>query len=283
MTKHKSSNILINKASGEQELFDVAKLRNSLSRAGADDFVVKEITENIQEWLYEGVSTKKIYERAFSLLRRQSQRNATLYKLKRSLFELGPSGYPFEHLIGEIYRRRGFSVEVGVVVQGHCITHEMDVIATDSREQILLECKYGIDQGKIISIQVPLYVRSRIEDIIAERKQFSQYKDLTFNGGVVTNTRFSNDAIEYSKCYGLSLLGWDYPNGNGLKEILECERIFPVTILSSLTAKQKSFIMDQGIVTCLQLHNDLKVLESMTIPPNKMKSIQEELEAILEI
>ena len=135
MTKHKSSNILINKASGEQEFFDVAKLRNSLSRAGADDFVVKDITENIQAWLYEGVSTKKIYERAFTLLRRQSQRNATLYKLKRSLFELGPSGYPFEHLIGEIYRRRGFSVEVGVVVQGHCITHEMDVIATNTSDK----------------------------------------------------------------------------------------------------------------------------------------------------
>lgn len=283
MTKHKSSNILINKASGEQEFFDVAKLRNSLSRAGADDFVVKDITENIQAWLYEGVSTKKIYERAFTLLRRQSQRNATLYKLKRSLFELGPSGYPFEHLIGEIYRRRGFSVEVGVVVQGHCITHEMDVIATNTSEQILLECKYGIDQGKTISIQVPLYVRSRIEDIVAERKQIPQYKDLTFNGGVVTNTRFSADSIEYSKCYGLSLLGWDYPTGNGLKEILERERIFPITILSNLTAKQKGFIMDQGIVTCLQLHNDLKVLESMAIPPNKMKSIQEELEAILEI
>lgn len=283
MTTHKSSNILIKKASGEQELFDVAKLRNSLSRAGADDFAVKDITENIQTWLYEGVSTKNIYERAFTLLQHQSQRNATLYKLKHSLFELGPSGYPFEHLIGEIYRRRGFSVEVGVVVQGHCITHEMDVIATNAREQILLECKYGIDQGKTISIQVPLYVRSRIEDIVAERKQISQYKNLIFKGGVVTNTRFSADSIEYSKCYGLSLLGWDYPTGNGLKEILERERIFPVTILSNFTSKQKSFIMDQGIVTCLKLYNDLKVLDSLMFSPNKMKSIREELEAILEL
>jgi len=112
--------IIGRKASGETELFDVSKLQRSLQKAGAEFSAVNKITEDINKWIYSGVTTKKIYSRAFSLLRREQRGAAMRYKLKQAIMELGPTGYPFENLIGEIFRKQGFNIEVGVVVEGNC-------------------------------------------------------------------------------------------------------------------------------------------------------------------
>ncbi len=281
MTSH--NKIFIRKASGEYELFDESKLKHSLERAGADKRISESIAFEVKKVLFEGISTRKIYSIAFRILRRHDQKKALLYKLKQSLFELGPTGYPFEFLIGEIFKRRGFEVDVGKIIDGHCITHEMDVIATNKTEQLLIECKYAKDQGKYVSIQVPLYVRSRVDDIIKKRAEIPAFSNLTFSAGVVTNTRFSSESIEYSKCNGIMLLGWDYPQNNGLKEIMENENIYPITILGNLTKNQKEQLMDQGVVTCKQLVLNMKILTDFTISKRKLMKLEQELDDIMNL
>lgn len=281
MTSH--NKIFIRKASGEYELFDESKLKHSLERAGADKRISESIAFEVKKVLFEGISTRKIYSIAFRILRRHDQKKALLYKLKQSLFELGPTGYPFEFLIGEIFKRRGFEVDVGKIIDGHCISHEMDVIATNKTEQLLIECKYAKDQGKYVSIQVPLYVRSRVDDIIKKRAEIPAFSNLTFSAGVVTNTRFSSESIEYSKCNGIMLLGWDYPQNNGLKEIMEKENIYPITILENLTRKQKEQLMNQGVVTCKQLVLNMKILTDFTISKRKLMKLEQELDDIMNL
>jgi hypothetical protein len=100
---------------------------------------------------------------------------------------------------------------------------------------------------------VPLYVRSRVDDIIKKRKESPDYNGFSFAGWVVTNTRFSLDSIQYGKCSGLHLLAWDYPNGNGLKETIERLKIYPVTVLSQLAHKDKQNLVNRGIVSCNQI------------------------------
>ena len=278
-----NNKILIRKASGESELFDVSKLKRSLQRAGSGKKTSESIAVEVEKSLFEGISTKKIYSMAFRILRKHNRKNALLYKLKQSLFELGPTGYPFEHFIGEIFRRRGYDVEVGKTVDGRCIAHEMDVIATNKTEQLLMECKYSKDQGKQVSIQVPLYVRSRVEDIVGKRAEMPIYSNLTFSAGVVTNTRFSSDSIEYSKCNGMMLLAWDYPQSNGLKEIMEHEKIFPITVLEHLTKKEKTLLMEQGIVTCNQLVLKMEMLTDFMITKKKLIKLDQELDDILNL
>jgi hypothetical protein len=275
--------ISIRKASGASELFDASKLKHSLRRAGADDKTSEAIAFDIGNSLHEGISTRKIYGMAFRMLRKHNRKNASLYRLKQSLFELGPTGYPFEHFIGEIFKRRGFDVEVGKIIDGHCIAHEMDVIATNKTQQLLIECKYSKDQGKYVSIQVPLYVRSRVDDIIRKRAEMPAYSNLSFSAGVVSNTRFSSDSIEYSKCNGIMLLGWDYPQNNGLKEIMEKEKVFPVTIFEHLTRKQKAQLMEQGIVTCKQLFSNMEILTEFMISKKKQITLEQELDDILNL
>ncbi|MBI9059317.1 MAG: restriction endonuclease [Labilibaculum sp.] len=269
--------ILIQKASGEEEPFILDKLARSLRKAGADSKSIEKILIDIEEWVYTGVTTKQIYSRAFSLLRREKKSFAMRYRLKQAIIELGPTGYPFEQFIGQLFKKQGYKIEVGVVVDGYCVTHEMDVIATQDHMQHLVECKYHKDQGKHVSVQVPLYVRSRVNDIIDKRKEIPKYSELSFEGWIVTNTRFSEDSIKYGTCSGLNLLAWDYPHDKGLKEIVEDLRLYPVTILHHLTKKKKQELLNKGIVTCFQLKEDLNALNSILLNDRKQKLIKEEL------
>lgn len=277
----KTSAIIIKKASGDKEQFDISKLKHSLHRAGADNKSTDFIVGEILDWLYDGVTTKKIYSKAFSLLKRQSRLNALRYSLKQALLEMGPSGFPFEQLLGEIYRRLSYDVQVDVMIKGRCVMHEMDMVATKKNTQILCECKYSKDQGKTVSVQVPLYVHSRIEDILKNRRQEAQYENYDFSGLIATNTRFTIDSIQYAKCVGLELLSWDYPSGNGLKDLLEREKVFPVTILENLTKNQKTEVMEKKIVSCRQLFNNLSIIDNFEMTNAKRKKLMTELNDIL--
>ena len=276
----KNKLILIKKASGDDELFATDKLQRSLRNAGAEEATILKIVADIEDWIYSGVTTKQIYSRAFLILRRERTTVAMRYKLKQAIIELGPSGYPFESFIGQLFEKQGFEIEVGVVVDGYCVTHEMDVIATHNKIQNLVECKYHKDQGKQVSVQVPLYVHSRVNDIIRKRQELPEYQGLSFSGWIVTNTSFSLDSIKYSTCNGLKLLAWDYPRGKGLKYIIEHLGIYPLTILHHLTKKEKDYLMKKGIVTCAQLQKDQELLNTFQFSTKKMTSLLAELEAI---
>ena len=63
-----AQNFDILKSSGERVKFSINKLQNSLRRSGADEPSVQHITKTVQDELYDGISTKEIYNRAFLLL-----------------------------------------------------------------------------------------------------------------------------------------------------------------------------------------------------------------------
>ena len=275
--------ILVKKASGEEEPFDALKLERSLRQAGAGNKLVGEIIDDISDWIYSGVTTKKIYFRAFQLLKRIKGVSAIRYKLKQAMLELGPTGYPFEFFIGKLFEKMGYSVVIGPTLEGHCVSHEMDVIATKDHSQHLVECKYRQDQGKIVTVQTSLYVRARIDDIVRKYKEDGKFEGYTFTGWLVTNTRFSSDCISYGECSGLRMLGWDYPEGKGLKTLIEKERLYPITSLTNLTKRDKQQLLDQGIVTCEQLYENLDVLDEIEFRRNKSTALIKELNDILNL
>lgn len=272
-------NISVKKASGKFEPYNPEKLIRSLCNSGTSLVVAEEIAADVSLWLTDGMSTKKIYSLAFKLLSRKSKAHATRYNLKKALLELGNTGYPFEHLVGEIFHQQGYNTEVGIIVEGHCISHEMDVIATRENNQMIIECKYSQSQGKHVGIQVPLYVHSRVDDIIQHRKTCKIYQGMKFMPCVVTNTRFSDDSIAYAKCVGLKLIGWDYPAGNGLKEMLEKLKIIPITIVKNLTLEEKQILMDQGIITFANLQENLSALDALNINQRRYREFMKELDA----
>ena len=268
-----SNTIQITKATGEKEAFQSEKLKQSLQRAGANHELIDNIVSEIESWITEGVTTKKIYAKAFALLRKKRNGYAARYSLKNALMELGPSGYPFEHFVGQIFEIQGFETKVGQLVQGQCVQHEVDVVATQNHTQYLVECKYYNTQDKHANVQVPLYIRSRVNDIEAKRKQLPEYNGYTFYGWIVTNTRFTDDATDFGKCSGLHLVSWDYPKGHSLKDMIEKYRMFPVTTLTELSKSEKQQLMNKGIVLCRQVVGNPKVLQDVGVSKSKQAKV----------
>jgi hypothetical protein len=271
----------IEKASGELVAFDPEKLRNSLLKSGTLPPLADEILSEIQNHISAGMSTSEIYRQAFNMLRQRKSATAARYSLKKAIMELGPTGYPFEQFIGQVLAHQGFSTQVGVVLQGRCVTHEMDVVATYNNTQYLVECKFYNSPGKYASVQVPLYVRARVDDIISFRERLPEYKETRFFGWVVTNTRFTDDALLYGRCAGLHMLSWDLPREKSLKEMIETTHIFPVTVLTGLSTQQKKYLLSKDIVLCTQLFQHQQVLDEIGFKGQKKVKIIEELEALV--
>lgn len=268
-------NIQVIKGNGEKVLFDPVKLKQALASSGAEIEEQEKITSQVTTNLYNGISTRKIYQMAFDLLKKESHKIAGRYSLKNAIMEMGPTGFPFEIFVGKIFETMGYEVETGVIVQGKCIQHEVDVIARKPGEMIMVECKFHVDNSSNSGVQVPLYIQSRFLDVKASWEE-KYGKELRYRGGVVTNTRFSDDALQYAKCAGLVLISWDYPLDTGLKYWIDKTGLQPVTSLISLTKKEKQFLLGKGIVLCSQMKDNKELLKEMGINDFQVRKILNE-------
>ncbi len=271
-----NNEILITKASGETAEFSETKLRSSLQHAGASDEQIAEVIDEISDKLYEGITTKKINRLAFNLLKESSRSIAAKYHLKQAIMELGPSGYPFEKYVGEILRYQGYSVRVGEIVQGQCVQHEIDVIAQIGNQQLMIECKYHNQPGIFCDVKIPLYIQARFKDVEAQWLKFLGQEIKLYQGWVVTNTRFSTDAIKYGNCAGLILIGWDYPAKGSLKDQIDTLGLFPITCLTSLTKNEKQQLLDRKIVLCKDILHNEKLLEQIGVKSSRIDTILQE-------
>jgi len=270
--------IYVTKMSGEKTLFDEEKLRNSLKRSRAEDDVIDKVMEKVKTELRDSISTKEIYRMAFAHLRKNSSHSAARYKLKQSILELGPTGFPFEDYISELLKFKNYRTEVGNIVEGHCVSHEIDIIAERDNRHILLECKFHSDQRRFCDVKVPLYIHSRFMDVEQELKKKAGHKDTIFIGGLVTNTRFSSDALKYGLCMGMYLLSWDYPAGKSLKSLIDQSGLHPLTSLLTLSKFEKQQLLDKGIILCKNLIGKEKVLKEIQISEPRIKKIIFEVE-----
>ncbi|MEG3657748.1 ATP cone domain-containing protein [Arenibacter palladensis] len=272
--------INIIKANGDKVPFEIEKVRISLERAGTDKLLVEEIVQDIVKEVYDGMTTKKIYQMAFRMLKGKARVNASRYKLKKALMELGPSGYPFEKLVGKLLAHEGFDTKVGVIVQGNCVQHEVDVIAQKDNKHYMIECKYHSDQGRYCNVKIPLYIQSRFLDVEKQWEKQQGHETKFHQGGVYTNTRFTTDAIQYGTCVGLLLTSWDYPKGDGLKERIDRSGLHPLTSLTTLTKIEKSKLLDKGIVLCKEINKSPSLLEQIGISKRRQKDILEDSEKL---
>jgi hypothetical protein len=272
-------NIEIIKTSGERVRFSIEKLRNSLSRSGADKEVVNQIIDKVRDELYQGISTKEIYNRAFALLKKKKSYFASKYKLKKAIYELGPTGFPFEKFVATIFIYSGYHAEVGKILQGHCVTHEIDVVAHKNGETTIVECKFHNEEGRNCNVKVPLYIAARFKDV-KQHWDSKPHKTSLNAGWVVTNTRFTEDAIQYGKCIGLKLLSWDYPKEDGLKDKIDRLGLYPVTVSTLLTNREKQFLLSRDVVLCRDLIGDSFYLDHLGVSEVRKERILNEIKQL---
>jgi hypothetical protein len=287
--------VRITKASGEQVPFSEDKLRRSLERSGATESQIDFVVDEVGGLLYDGIPTGKIYRKAYEMLRKRSRSKAARYKLKKAIMELGPSGYPFERFVGAILEQQGFRSEVGVEVEGKCVSHEIDVLAVKNSKLILVECKFHNRPGVKCDVKVPLYIHSRFRDVVMARnsdesvpaglvdlhKLLNSNHFTEYEGWIVTNTRFTDDAISFGTCSGLVMLGWDYPEKSSLRHRIGLAGLHPVTCLSSLNRKEKEFLLEKGIVLCRTVPEQVALLRELGLSDARIAKVERECDELV--
>ena len=280
MTKMPIQPISITKASGKREAFSEAKLRASLSKAGTLDNVISDIVGKVISELRDGMTTKQIYAKAFSYLRRKDRPSAGRYHLRMALMELGPTGHPFEQFVGKLLEAEGFSTEVAIKARGRCISHELDVVAHKDNEHIMVECKFHNAPGTKSDAKVALYVQARFEDIEKLWKAEPEHGTKLHGVWLVTNTKLTSDATDYAACAGMHALGWNYPAKGGLQELVEHHGLHPVTCLTLLNRLQKDELLRQGFILCKDILKNQNVLQKVGLNSARANQVLEEIKTL---
>lgn len=275
----KTNSIDIIKSSGEKVKFSLDKLKTSLKRIGADKQTIKQIIDKVRDELYQGISTKEIYNRAFALLKKKQSYLASKYKLKKAIYELGPTGFPFERFISAVLEYSGYTTELDKILFGQCVTHEIDVIAHKNNQTTLIECKFHNEEGLNCNVKIPLYINSRYNDVKSYWNTNNNKTTLT-EGWVVTNTRFSEDALQFGTCVNLYLLSWDHPKNNGLKDRIDRLGLYPITVSTLLTNREKQFLLSRDVVLCRSLIGDDFYLDHLGISETRKQKILNEIKML---
>lgn len=268
--------ILITKASGDKIPFDVSRLRRSLERSKAEPAAVDAVVETISAMLYEGISTKEIYRKAFELLKKQSRSTAARYKLKNAIMELGPAGFAFEKFVSALLKAEGYQTHTGENVQGKCVKHEVDVIAERGNVRCMIECKFHSLKGKFSDVKIPLYIFSRFVDVAEAWKNEPLHQGKTFEGWVVTNTRFTTDAEKYGDCMGLKMVSWDWPKGDSIRERIDRSGLHPITSLTSISSAEKKALLEMDVVLCSDLSESPQLLSKIGVSKRRVNRVLKE-------
>ncbi len=261
------------KANGQPEDFSEKKLIDSIRRAGIPANLEEEVLEHIKSNLYENIPTHEIYYHLEEYLgHTKSPYYKNKYSLKRALMDLGPTGFPFEAYVAEILKAQGYETQVGEILMGKCVSHEVDIIAKNKTQKIMVECKFHNRPGSRSDVQVALYTKARFDDL----KEKHGFTDVM----LATNTKVTVDALAYSDCQSIKVLSWEHPEGESMRELVEKFKLYPVTALSFLSMPQKQELLAKNVVLVKSICENPEILNQISIPLNKRDDIISEAKKV---
>lgn len=288
--------VQIVKEDGVKESFSPAKLEKSLLKSGANLEVAHDIIKTIIDEMSRGVcdvnsndrglcSVGAIYARAFEMLKEMSKSAAARYSLRRSLMQFGPTGFPFESYISELFSAYGYDTLTGQIVYGGCVPHEVDVVAWKEQELIMAEVKYHNEPSGKTDLKTALYVKARFDDL---KDTVFTYKGMPprkiDRWLLITNTRFTDTAIKYVECKGgVTLMSWSYPEDINLFTMIEETKLHPITCLLTLTQNEKQQLIQNKIVLCKSVYKNKNILEKLGFSKEKIAAVFEEIASIINL
>jgi hypothetical protein len=275
---------MVLKSFGETEPFSEGKVYRSLKKAGVSGLAADEIVARIEKKIYPNIKTSEIFKMIKSELGHEYPQAATRFNLKEGMRNLGPDGFSFEKYVREILTQYGFAVKIDKYIPGRCIAYETDILAENEKAVYFGECKYRNRAGERIDLSVCMKLFAAAIDVKAGnyfKKEINAGKEI--RPILITNAKFSNQAIRYSECQGIRLLGWNYPKGNGLEKMIDAQKLYPITILPSFKKYMNAPFGKAGMMLSQDLLNikDLaKFCEKVEMPQPKIQCLLNEAKTL---
>jgi hypothetical protein len=261
------------KADRTREPFNDQKLIDSIRRARIPGNIQADVLSHVKSKVYDGISTQEIYQHIIESLNTSPKPYIkTRYSLKEAIMQLGPTGYPFEDFISKLLESSGYKTQVRQILHGSCISHEIDVIAQKDGKSTMIEAKFHNNPGVRSEVHVALYTKARFEDI----KTNNNIDD----AWLVTNTKTTLDVNAYAQCVGMRVLSWDYPHGEGLRDLIERSRLHPVTMLTTISQSQKMTLLNNHIVLCKDILNKQELLDILYLTKQDYENVLLEVRSL---
>jgi hypothetical protein len=139
----------------------------------------------------------------------------------------------------------------------------MDVVAYNEKKLMMVEAKFHNELGTKSDLKVVLYIKARFDDLNENVFAYGGKDRKITDSWLVTNTKFSSTAIHYGVCKNMTLVGWNYPEKGNLQDMIEGERLHPVTCLTTLSEAEKKTLLTNGIVLCSKIRENPDVLRRL--------------------
>ena len=243
--------VFVRKADGSKQLFDREKVIRTCLKVGANRRVASEIADEVEARVYDGISTSKVLQLIFGLLREYKPAIRHFLDLRKGL-SLMDSKPEFEKFVQVLLAQHGFEVSSNQIIRGKCVGHEVDAIAKKDGITYFVEVKHhssyhtptGLDESRI--------ARAVLEDV---KEGFALGKSAIKidRAMLVTNTRYSEHARRYGKCRNILQIGWNSPKTLSLQHMIEEKKAFPLSCIKGLDNKTRMKLVNYGIVLMKQM------------------------------
>lgn len=255
------------KATGDRQEFSEEKLLDSIKRAGIPSNLQREVITHVKSKLYEDIPTSEVYKHITEFLGKEPHLKSK-YSLKQAIMDLGPTGYPFEDYVSEILKAKGYITEVRSILTGKCVNHEIDVIAQKNSEKLMVEAKFHNAPGIHTDVHVSLYTKARFDDL-KDKYKFDR-------PWIFTNTKITSDALSYALCANMGVVSWSYPQNESLRDLIEKYKLYPITIISSLSQSQKQTLLENHIILVRDICKNKANLDLLGLHIDKKDQIHKE-------
>ena len=243
--------VSITKANGDRQLYDPEKIIQTCLRMGATTEEAIRIEQQVAMMLYDGISTQKILKLIFILMRKSKPAVKHVLDLRRGI-SLMVSKPEFEMFVRVLLTHSGFQVNSNAVLRGLCGEHEVDAIAAKDGLTYLVEVKHHMNYHALTGLDESRIARAILEDV-TEGHQKGVTGIKIDRAMLVTNTRYSDHAIEYGQCRGILQVGWASPPNFGLRDSVQKYKLYPISCLRGVSLDTRLRLANAGIVLIKQL------------------------------
>jgi hypothetical protein len=212
---------------------------------------------------------------AFALMSKPKPAVKHVFDLRYAISLMEPKP-EFEMFVRVVLAHIGFQVTPNTILRGLCGEHEVDGIATKDGLTHLVEAKHHTNYHALTGLDESRIARAIMEDVTDAYKSGVTATKVD-RALIVTNTKYSEHALVYGGCRGILQVGWDLPEGFGLRDAVEKYKLYPLSCLRGIDRETRLRLVDAGIVLIKQLlEQDSRYIErKIEVPQEKVAVIME--------